>query len=225
MKKILFSLVFIFIFSTGAFSKTWQNNIGIGFSVPFSSIGVNKSGEDSINQLCYGAEGTYIGIHQNGFSIKADVSLGIATSKDISLQDRKINVGAFENVVFGAGYSFVHTEKTVLGACAAFGVEMSQYSVKEDDVKIDSEYYDVTKTISLVTFSAGADFFAVYRLSPRFGFFANLAARFIIVGNENYEYKQETTSKKSKNSSSSDNDIDLLGNFIVQPSIGLIWTF
>lgn len=214
------------IFSSGAFAKKWANNIGVGVSVAGSFIGVNQKDADDIFQLGYGAEVTYIGVHENGLSAKANISVGVETSKDIALQDREVNVGAFENIVLGVGYSFVNSERLLLSVFATAGVEMGQYSFTEEDVVDGNETYDVTTTRSFVTLSAGTDIFAVYRLSQKLGIFANLGARYIFNGNESREtLKDGRSSKRGEHKNNSPDKIALFGKFIVQPTIGVVWTF
>ena len=227
MKKFLFFFVCILILSQSAFSKAWQNNLGVGLSGAFSSIGVDKSDEDDITQVGYGAEGTYIGLNDVGFTLKGNIAVGLGLSKDISLQDRKTNVGAFENVAFGAGYSFVHTETGLFGVTLMGGLEMGQYSISEKDVVIDGSYYDTTTTISLITVSAGVDVFGMYRVSQKIGFFANLEARYIIMGSKAKEYKKNpvNSSRKSNETKTVSDEANLFGKIIVQPTFGISWTF
>ena len=221
MKKIFSTLFVLLILTNAIFSKTWTNNVGVGLSSQYSVTGVDDKNLDDKKQLGFGAEGTYIGVHSNGFSVKANIAVGLATSKDIAIQDRKTNIGAFENVAIGAGYSFVHSERALFGATAMLGVEMGQYSVDSEDVIYEGVPYDtLTTTLSLLTCSVGEDIFGIFRLSPRFGLFANLSARYIFVGNATTELKYESNSKKRKS-----DDTELFGKFIVQPTLGVIWTF
>ena len=163
MKKFFISLLAFSVFSGTLFAKQWTNNIGAGMSIPFSTIGVNKNGADDINQLGYGVEGTYIGQHENGFIAKANVSIGLATSKDISVQERNTNLGVFENVALGIGYSFVNTERALFGLAGMAGVELGQYSLEEEK-NSDS----IETSYSLVTVSFGTDIFSFLCVSLLF---------------------------------------------------------
>ena len=220
MKKFFISLLAFSVFSGTLFAKQWTNNIGAGMSIPFSTIGVNKNGADDINQLGYGVEGTYIGQHENGFIAKANVSIGLATSKDISVQERNTNLGVFENVALGIGYSFVNTERALFGLAGMAGVELGQYSLEEEK-NSDS----IETSYSLVTVSFGTDIFSVYKISERIGFFANLNARWIIAGTARREVTTESKNNGKKKQETDSSSTDLLGKFIVQPSIGVIWSF
>lgn len=227
MKRFFLVASFFFIFAQ--FSFAWTNNVGGGFTVPFSITGVEESGSDDIQQLGYGFEGTYIGVHETGFTVKANISFGLDTSKDINLQNQKTNFGAFENVVIGAGYSFVHTEKTLFGFTAMFGVEFGQYSVKDENGPFtynEKSYEKKTTSLSLVTTSFGGDIFGIFRFTPRFGFFANVSARGIVTGNaENSEQYESKSNKKATSTEVNTSSSSLFGKFLVQPALGVIWTF
>ena len=232
MKKNLIILFSFIIFTSNVFAKKWTNNIGAGATIPFSIIGLDSKGADDINQVGYGIEGTYIGLHENGFTAKANVSVGAATSKDVAIQDRNTNIGVFENIALGAGYSFVNTEKFLFGTTAMLGIELGQYSSKEKDVYIDEEISgksetagDVTTSLSLVTVSLGADIFGICRLNKRLGFFANLNARWILGGTTSSEVKNEWDDGHKTKTLTDSSENDLIGKFIVQPTIGVIWTF
>jgi len=227
MKKIFLISVFFLFLANFSFAKTWTNNIAAGLTFEDLSIGVDKKNADDITQLGYGIDGSYIGFHENGFTAKANVAIGVATSKDVSIQtDKNTNIGAFENVSFGVGYSFVRTDRFLFGSTAMMGVEMSQYSVNSEDEELNGvKYDDLTTSLSLVTFSFGADIFAVFHFSERFGFYANIAARYLIAGDAKIEYKYETSSKSSKKSEILTDDYSLFGNFVIQPTLGVIWRF
>lgn len=228
MRKSLFFLLLCLIFTNLISAKTWTNNIGTGGTVSVLSIGADEDtmGTKNTNQIGYGLEGTYIGLHENGFTAKVDVSFGLATSKDISIQqNRRTNLGVFENIALGLGYSFINDEKFLVGTTGMFGIELGQYSVESDNEDYNGVYYkNLKKTLSLASFSLGADFFAIYRLSEYFGLFGNLAARYVVAGNAKLE-SQYSGAKNSADSLTVSRNSDLKGNFIVQPTVGVIWTF
>ena len=212
----------------GAGAKTWTNNIGAGFSLPISQFGVDKSGADDIFQLGYGIEATYLGFHENGFTVKADVSGGLATSKDISIQDHSTNLGVFYNFAVGAGYSFVRTQKFTLSATAMLGLDAASYSNSEDDIQYDGkDCENVSRNLTYTMFSAGADLFASYKIKEHFGVFANISARYLVAGgtsqNVDWTWKDESGLKR-KESAEGDGP-DLKGKFRVQPTIGVVWNF
>ena len=74
--------------------------------------------------------------------------------------------------------------------------------------------------------SAGADIFASYRVSGHFSFFANVAARYFIIGGTteeiNWTWKEEDYEKTTSGTKSGP---DLEGKFRIQPTIGIAWKF
>jgi opacity protein-like surface antigen len=223
MKKLLIAAFAAAVLTGGAFAKTWTNNIGVGFTLPISTVGakdktVNGQNFDfgDLKQIGYGVEGTYIGVHENGFTAKADVSVGVATSKDVQLQDESTNLGVFENVYIGAGYSFINSEKALLGLTAMLGVNCSQYKSKET-----ISGWDYDNTFTLASFGVGGDIFGLYRFKPNFGMFANVGIRYLVVGGVKYE--REVT--KNNTTTTSSFDFDASGKLSIQPTIGVIWTF
>ena len=231
MKKILITVLAFSVIASSAFAKKWTNNIGVGFTVPISTVTtkdttVNKKeieGED-IKQTGYGVEGTYIGVHESGFTAKADVSIGVATSKDIGLQDEETNIGVFENIYIGAGWSFVNTDNALFGITGMLGVDCSQYTSKED-VKWGTYTSEQTNEFAMVSFGIGADIFGVYRFQPNFGLFANVGVRYLVAGSSKVSSETERKKDGRTEKTSTDFDIDLKGKFTVQPTIGIIWTF
>ncbi|WP_294427618.1 hypothetical protein [uncultured Treponema sp.] len=215
MKKFFISILALAIFSGSAFSKQWTNNIGAGVSFPLSSIGVSETNSKDIFQTGYGIEGTYIGLHENDFTAKANISIGLAASNDLSSKE-STECGVFENIALGAGYSFVNTESALFGITGMFGVEMGQYSFADED--------DET-SLSLVTISFGADIFGIYRFNERIGLFANLNTRWIADGTARSEIETESIINGSKKQVTNSENTDLSGKFILQPTIGVIWSF
>ena len=229
MKKIFTILVLGTVISGGAFAKKWTNNVGIGFTLPISQFSADESGADDIMQVGYGLEATYVGIHQSGFTVKADVSGGLATSNDIKLQDDDTNLGYFSNISLGAGWTFVRTEKFTFSATGMLGFDFASFIDSNDlDEEVDGKTYEtLDTTFSFGMFSVGADLFASYRLTEHFGLFANVSARYLVTGGSTLE--SEWTYKDSKGyrktESGTKDGPDLKGNFCVQPTIGVIWNF
>ena len=223
MKK-LYAFLFLILFSlSGLCAKNWTNNIGFGPLFAYSLLGLEDS--DDISQLSYGINGTYLGIHENGFTFKADVAVGATTSKDIKIQDRNVNVGIFENLIFGLGYSFFNTKKVVFGLAGIVGVELAQYGEEEQNVNYDSHTADFKKSNSIVAVSVGADLFGIYRFTDTFGIFLNLGTSYILSGKNTQEEKYEWKSSGLKKVHSVSAENKLRGKILVQPTIGVIWTF
>jgi hypothetical protein len=228
MRKSLFFLLISLAFTNLLTAKTWTNNIGTGATVSVLSLGTdeNTMGIKNTNQVGYGLEGTYVGLHENGLTAKVNVSFGLATSKDISIQQNKhTNLGVFENVALGLGYAFIKNENFLFAVTGMVGIELGQYSVESDDEDYNGvTYSNLKKSLSLASCSLGADIFGIYRLTEYFGIFGNLAARYVIAGNAKLESQYSGTKKNSDNITVSRNS-DLKGNFVVQPTVGVIWTF
>ncbi len=228
MKKIFAIFALSALALASACAKKWTNNVGVGFTLPISQIGVDESGADDVFQIGYGIEGTYVGIHESGFTAKADLGAGLATSKDISIQGDKTNLGGFYNIALGAGYSFVNTEKLTFGLTGMLGFDLATYSDSEDDITYDEKKCEsVDHTLSYGIFSVGADLFVSYRIKEHFGFFANLSARYLAVGGTTDEIEwtwKDSNGRKRKDSSEGDGS-DLAGKFRIQPTIGVVWNF
>lgn len=229
MKKLLVTLVFSFVLA-GAFARTWENDAGVGFSLPVSVIGVDEKGADDIKQIAFGTEGFYLGHHENGFTVKADYAIALTTTKDIHIQDHQTNAGFLTNMGFGVGYSFMPGDNFLISLTGMFGADVSIFKDSDDDVDYDYEDVrgkkaDYDRTFSMVTVNVGADLFMRYKVGDHFGFFANFSGRYIIGGwgedETAYTYdagRRDRTDKKV-------DDIDFLGYFRVQPTIGVCWTF
>ncbi len=224
MKKI-FSVMAIALLATGLFAKTWTNNVGVGFTVPISTIGIDKSGADDIFQVGYGVKGFYLGYHQNGFTVRAAESLGLATSKDIKLQDRDTNLGFFSNLDLGAGYSFIRDDKMTLSLLGMIGLDIAAYSTSRSST-YDKKSADLTATLGYAMFSVGADAYFAFKFKPNFGLFADVACRYLVAGGSfgetEYEYKNGSKTETVKFDTT---DGDLRGKFRIQPSIGVVWSF
>ncbi len=225
MKKSLTILAIFAFFTSSLFAKSWTNNIGLGYSMPFSFIGINESGAKDINQIGYGVCGSYTGIHNSGLTLKADVSIGLNTTKDVTIQKSGTNFGVFENIGFGVGYAFINSEKATLGATGSLGIELSQYSFTEEDITYNSHKADSTITSSIVSASIGADLFGIYRFTEGFGIFTNITAKYILGGTTKVENKYEWEESDTKKTSISSTDAEIRGKFLIQPTIGIVWTF
>ena len=226
MKKNIFLvlLVFCFIFSVSA--KNWTNYAGIGLNVPFAQLSTDKDDNfDNISELGFGAEMQYIGVHSSGFSLKASLAFGCMTSDDIEVQWKSRNVGIYENMALGFGYSFIHSETVLLGCCAVGGVELSYYSDtwnKDDKSGLNHRLDD---SVSIVSMSVGADLFGVYNFSRNTGFFASLGSRYVAFGSAGHEYRDEWISGKITNGKTTKSSTDIMGKFIILPTFGVMWHF
>ena len=196
----------------------------MGISFPNSVIGSDEKDVDDIVQHKFGIDGFYIGVHESGFTVKGGVDFGVTTSKDVSVQEFSTNIGAYEDISFGTGYSFVNTENTLFGITAMVGCTCDVYPYF-DKYDVSGVKHEVENTLALVTANAGLDVFVRQKIGSTFGFYAGLSMRYVLGGVSILE-----TSDKYKESGEkyeiTDEDKDLLiGKFQCKPSIGFTWTF
>lgn len=207
MKKILTAMVALAIVSTSAFAKTWTNHIGAGLGVPVESI----KGENDTDFFQAGVmfDATYIGVHENGFTVKAGIGIGSLASDDVKIQGNDTNAGLFVDFNLGAGYSFVRSERFLFGATAMFDYAFNQY--EEEDVKHNGKNY--TDSLAIGVLGIGADVFGSFNITTHFGLYANLGIRYLFRGIAQAEIAGSKT------------DTDLKGNVSVLPTLGVMWKF
>lgn len=231
MKKIL-SVLAIALMSTALFAKTWTNNAGFGFTLPISSITSDNEDVNDFFQIGYGIQGFYLGYHENGFTVKAAESAGLATSKDFYFPDNDTHFGVFNNIEVGLGYTFIKNNRVTLSLLGMLGLDLSVYSDSEDDTDVlaadnsTTVKGDYTISIGTALFSVGGDLFVSCKLKPNLGLFCNISGRYLVAGKAFGE--QETkykTGDKTITSKEDFGDRDLNGKFRIQPTIGLVWTF
>ena len=230
-----FFAIFSSLFAAAAsFAQSWESNAGVGLSVPYSKIGVDERGAGDISQLCFGAEGFYLGYHENGFTVKGDYTVALTTTKDINLQNHQTNAGFFMNTAIGAGYSFTPDEKWLLSFTMMVGADISLFTDSDETVTYEKDYVrdnkaDYDRSFSMVTLNLGADILTRYKMGEHFGVFASLSARYIIGGwgtdETTYTFYNTSGSSRSKDNDKTSTDTDLLGYFRVQPTLGVCWTF
>ena len=234
MKKIIIGAAIALVMSTSLFANTWTNNIGLGFSVPVTNYKAKDSifydtattSTDKKTEVAFDIQGMYLGYHQNGFTVKGALSLGIGTISDLYPENGSLERGIGVNIVetLGIGYSFIRSDKAVLALTAGIGLQEGIYPRK---VKIallnSSEEHDVTDTF--FTFNLGADLTAVIRSSDKFGFYASLYAGWIPTGFVKSEDKVEVTKNGTTSSTTESLTKDLDGTFFFAPTIGVVWTF
>lgn len=223
MKKIILTLAAAVLCST-AFAKTWTNNVGVGFAFPSSRIGVNQDNADDIVQVAYAVQGSYIGVHESGFVVKAESNLGLATSNDVKVQGNNTNAGFFDNFVVGAGWAFVNTESTLFGFTGCCSVDLNIYS-KLDDREVSSVRHTYTTSMVNVLFGIGGDLFVRKRVSDHFGVYANVSGRYLPGGVSVLRHTDEYDTDDDTIKTSSSDSSTLIGKFTIEPSVGFMWTF
>lgn len=232
MKKIIIGAAIALVMSTSLFANTWTNNIGLGFSVPITMLKAKDSifndtltsTTDKKTEVAFDIQGMYLGYHQNGFTVKGALSLGIGTISDLYEDSGSLERGIGVNIVetLGIGYSFIRSDKAVLALTAGIGLQEGIYPRKVKLIN-SSEEHDVTDTF--FTFNLGADLTAVIRSSEKFGFYASLYAGWIPTGFVKREDKVEKTVNGTTTSTTESFTKDLDGTFFFAPTIGVVWTF
>lgn len=224
MKKIICMVLTVSVFSSGLFAKTWSNNVGVGASFPYSVYDIDDNNADNVAQRSYGLEGFYLGVHENGFTVKGVFDCGLATSKDIKVQDFDKNLGMYFNGSVGAGYSFINTEKTLFGFTAMVGYNADVY-IDVDNKDVAGVKHELTTTLAMVTANIGADLFVRQKISDCFGFYVNTSVRYVIGGVAVTETKDEYKEAGADCKVEDDEKNLIFGNYTIKPSIGFTWTF
>lgn len=224
MKKIICMVLTLSAFSAGLFAKTWTNNIGVGAAFPFSAYDVDDKGADDIAQRKYGIEGFYLGVHENGFTVKGSMDCGLATSKDIKIQDFETDLGVYFDGSIGAGFSFINTEKTLVGFTAMIGYTSDIY-LDIDKPEISGVKHEQTEMLTLLTANIGGDFFIRQKISDCFGFYANASVRYVLGGVAITETKDKYTQSGTTHEYEDEDKSILFGKYMIKPSIGFTWTF
>jgi len=224
MKKFFISISAVLLLGSSAFAKKWTNNVGVGFDYQKSLTSYDSSDYSDISQNSFGIHGTYIGVHENGFTAKADLNFGICLTDDISIQDFDTNIGFFESYLLGAGYSFVNTDRFLAGITGMVGLDMWVYGFTETQT-VASVDHDYTTSVLNLTFSTGFDLFARAKISDHFGFYGNLGIRYQVAGVSLYGREDSYESGGTVHTSKVDEDELLLGKYIIEPSVGFMWVF
>ncbi|MCR5725622.1 MAG: hypothetical protein K6G80_11105 [Treponema sp.] len=201
-------------------AKTWTNDIGISLSVPVMQYKVDGN---TIKQWAISFDAMYMGVHKNGFTVKASTGGGTANSGSITFGDDDDSpFGSFVRGDLGAGYSFVHDNGFTFSALAMFGVEAATYETKAKSYT--HPYFgdvDRSYTAALVGITLGADITAAWYTKEHFGYFVNIAARYIplagLVSGTKYEDGDLTYSESLTSTGH--------GLFSITPACGVLWRF
>ena len=226
MKKNFFVFV-LFGFAAMLFSqeensqKKWNNNFMGGLAVPVTLI---EADSRDISILSFAQEIGYVGMHSNGFTVKAVEKSGFSFTDDIKFDGSDDLIGgAFVALDLGAGYSFVRTSRFYLSALAMIGFELETFEseLEEDYVHAELGTVDRTQNCTLLSLTLGADIMAMFRIKNHISIYANFAARYIPVGlgANTFVY---TKDKFSRTDSVSD---DYKNSFSFTPSAGVVFNF
>ena len=216
MKKI-FSVMAIALLATGLFAKTWTNNVGVGFAVPINGFQLDVSNSSNVGpQVSYDLQGLYLGYHENGFTVRGSLDVGVGTVMDKKFWGDENGIGVNLKEHLGAGYSFIRSEKFLLALTAGIGLQETIFP-REDTVGSVT----TNTTATSLYFSIGGDLTALVHFSQKFGMYFNLNVGFAPFGK--IYYSQET--KTGKTTTTSDTNYDLKSTYTITPSLGFAWTF
>ncbi len=225
MKKIC--LLFAFLTLTGMLfsqeestQKKWTHNFIAGLAVPVTLI---EADSRDVSILSFAEEIGYVGMHSNGFTVKAVEKTGFALTDDIKFDVSDDTIaGAFVGLDFGAGYTFFRTKVFNLSALAMIGFELETFDseVEEDYVHAELGTVDRSRNCTLLSLTLGADIQAMFRIKKHISIYANLAARYIPVGgvvNTVLYTKDKFTRTDSVND-------DFKNSFSIIPSAGVVFS-
>lgn len=220
MKKII-GVLAIALVATGLFAKTWTNNVGVGFALPFNGFQVDASNSKDLSpQISYDIQGMYLGYHENGFTVRGSLDLGVGTVKDFwydtAKKEYEYGIGVDLREQIGVGYSFIRSEKFVLALTAGIGLKETIIPRTETVGNVTT---DTTGTIFL--FDLGGDLTALVRFSERFGMFFNVHAGFVPFG----KFYTSSETKVGSTTTTTDKDYNLKTTYIIAPSLGFAWSF
>ena len=225
MKKNFFVFV-LFGFAAMLFSqeqnsqKKWNNNFMGGLAVPVTLI---EADSRDVSILSFAQEIGYVGMHSNGFTVKAVEKSGFSFTDDIKFDDSDDLIGgAFVALDLGAGYSFVRTSGFNLSALAMIGFELETFEseLEEDYVHAELGEVDKSQSCTFLSLTLGADILAMFRIKNHFSIYANLAARYIPVGGlaNTVNYAKD---KFSRTDSVGD---DFKNSFSFTPTVGVVFS-
>ncbi|WP_191014525.1 hypothetical protein [Treponema zioleckii] len=149
MKRIISFLISFTLILAGISAEKWKNKIGLGFTLPLSSLEFDEENTDSVFTKGFGANGFFLGVKDNGFSLKAGFSLGVSSSDDININGKLIDTGFFYDVAFGAGYTFVKTENLTVSLLGMLGFDVTIFNSTDNDVIEDSKKLQKKSKLSI----------------------------------------------------------------------------
>ncbi|MBQ3640945.1 MAG: hypothetical protein IJJ70_05555 [Treponema sp.] len=200
--------------------KKWNNNFMGGLAVPVTLI---EADSRDVSILSFAQEIGYVGMHSNGFTVKAVERSGFSFTDDIEFDGSDDSIGgAFVGLDLGAGYSFVRTSGFNLSVLAMIGFELETFEteLEEDYVHAELGEVDRSQTCTFLSLTLGADILAMFRIKNHFSIYANLAARYIPVGG----LANTVIYSKDKFSRTDSVGDDFKNSFSFTPTVGVVFT-
>ena len=199
-------------------AKKWTNNAGVGLTVPFNKYDADG---DTIDQTSIAANLMYLGMHQNGFTVKAAANTGVALTNSIAFAgDDDLHAGTFVSMELGAGWSFVRSEKFTLSALAMLGFEGAAYNTESKSYShAELGNVDRSFTATVAAFTVGADITATLYTRSHFGVFCSVAARYMPISTlvSSVSYKKDDFARTETYTKTGH------GAFSVTPAVGAVW--
>lgn len=224
MKKnfLLFALIFT---GTSLFASPWESNLITGIMFNTQKTDIQKSGIEDVSSIGYGLQAGYLGIHESGFTLKADGSFGVAISDQVKFNPDSSNLGIYGNLAVGTGYSTQISEKLMLSFTFMFGVDIIEFEEDTDGIsyKGDSDA-SVSQSLDLFNLNAGFDFLARFSMTPVIGFYAGVECRAFLNGDYDYRARYEYYDSGSYKTAKDSQAYGTLGAYRIQPTLGIIWT-
>jgi len=217
-KKTMMVVALVAGMVCAASAKTWTNFVGVGLDCPVSgSVKVSNfegNNFDLKTTNYVGINEMYMGVHENGFAVRAFTDTTFCKMNNQIKGFDFINLGS--SVGIGAGYAPVRMEKFTLGVFGMLGLDSTcGYSLtngeKESDVEYEELYFAPT---------VGCNVTAVYTPTKCFSVWGGCSADCVLPG----FYAQNKITKSAKENS----DIKYAKtnmNWKVTPAVGVCWKF
>ena len=219
MKKIIAILVTALL-TTGLFAneKNFIGFWGLGFSTPIYNQKIKGDGSRTLDNILFNINVLAIN-KNNGFTAKANLGIGYATTNDITLFDNTRKHGLSTAVELGLGYSFIREEDRVFSLLLTLDINDYHFFGDKDYICNDMKLSESNVTGN--SGGIGLEGLFIKNLSGNLYFYGGLDARLIFDGNEEVQYKKEDGDLTYKFSASR----DVKYGFGVTPKFGFTWKF
>jgi len=219
MKKVIaFLATALLATSLFANEKNYMGFWGLGFSTPIYNQKIKGDGSRTVDNVVFNINVLAIN-KNNGFTAKANLGFGYATTNDITLFDNARKHGLATAVELGLGYSFIREEDKVFSLLATFNVNNYHFFGNEDYICNGMKLSD--STVKGENGSIGLEGLFIKNLSGSLYFYGGLNAYFIFTGNEEIQYENKDSDLTYKFSTSR----DIKYGFGVTPKFGFAWKF
>lgn len=213
MKKVLAAVTLLAIgFSASA--KKWTNFPGIGVRIPTDTeVSADKTfaGKDDFEfNTQVGFDVSYVGVHENGFAVKAAVDIDY-TKSNLKDSDGDDLSGVNTSFYAGVGYAPIFNEKLFIGAFLTIGADYDLV-IHEIEKPIKATY-----KYSYTALTLGGNLTAIFTPVKSFSFYASVNAGVNLPGEfkSEIEISSDTTTKT----------VESKAAFKLIPAVGVCWKF